>query len=95
MDLLFGETNEAAQVIWLWERSPQILQVFQTGPLPHIVNLVIGIKVIFLILIFYFLLKGKSLSLICGVLTWLRDYERKQQDEVEKVLQAEQGWLFQ
>ncbi|XP_072039585.1 ATP-dependent DNA helicase DDX11-like [Amphiura filiformis] len=32
---------------------------------------------------------GKSLSLICGALTWLRDYEEKQRQEVEAILEAQ------
>eukprot|EP00111_Clytia_hemisphaerica_P008661 TCONS_00025337-protein len=29
---------------------------------------------------------GKSLSLICGTLTWLEDYNKKQKEELEKIL---------
>ena len=32
---------------------------------------------------------GKSLSLICGALTWLRDYEEKQRQEVQAILKAQ------
>ena len=32
--------------------------------------------------------QGKSLSLICGALTWLRDYEEKQKKEVEQLLKG-------
>lgn len=31
-------------------------------------------------------LQGKSLSLICGALTWLRDYEEKKKQEAAKLL---------
>lgn len=30
--------------------------------------------------------QGKSLSLICGALTWLRDYEEKKKQEAAKLL---------
>ncbi|XP_076848870.1 ATP-dependent DNA helicase DDX11 isoform X2 [Brachyhypopomus gauderio] len=32
---------------------------------------------------------GKSLSLICGALTWLRDFEEKRRKEADRLLQAE------
>ncbi|TRY66624.1 hypothetical protein DNTS_034061 [Danionella cerebrum] len=31
---------------------------------------------------------GKSLSLICGALTWLRDFEEKKKQEAERLLQG-------
>ena len=34
-------------------------------------------------------LQGKSLSLICGALKWLRDFQAKQKEEVESVLREE------
>lgn len=33
---------------------------------------------------------GKSLSLICGALTWLRDYETKKQEEAARLLRQEE-----
>ena len=38
-------------------------------------------------------LQGKSLSLICGILTWLRDYEDKKQQELDRLMQIEQGYF--
>ncbi len=35
--------------------------------------------------------QGKSLSLICGALTWLRDYEEKQRQEVQAILEAQKN----
>ena len=37
----------------------------------------------------YDLLQGKSLSLICGALTWLKEYEEKQRKELEALLAEE------
>ncbi|KAK4934826.1 ATP-dependent DNA helicase chl1 [Elasticomyces elasticus] len=37
---------------------------------------------------------GKSLSLICGALTWLRDYERRSLDSIPEN-QSESDWLLQ
>ena len=42
---------------------------------------------IFYSMLFFF--QGKSLSLICGVLTWLRDYEEKKQMELDLLFQSE------
>ena len=33
--------------------------------------------------------QGKSLSLICGALRWLKDFEAKQQRELEELLEAQ------
>jgi len=33
-----------------------------------------------------FNIKGKSLSLICGALTWLEHYDKKKQEEIESIL---------
>ena len=32
---------------------------------------------------------GKSLSLICGALTWLRDHEKKMEEERKRILSGE------
>ena len=32
-------------------------------------------------------MQGKSLSLICGALTWLRDFEEKKREEAARLLQ--------
>ena len=34
-------------------------------------------------------MKGKSLSIICGALTWLKDHEKKNEEEVQKILSGE------
>lgn len=34
-------------------------------------------------------MQGKSLSLICGALTWLKDYEEKKKEEAARLLQGE------
>ena len=41
--------------------------------------------------------QGKSLSLICGALTWLKDHEERQRKEVQAILDDQndtqkQGW---
>ena len=38
----------------------------------------------------YIILQGKSLSLICGALTWLQDYEERQRRELEALLSVKQ-----
>lgn len=37
----------------------------------------------------FFFLQGKSLSLICGALSWLRDFEQKKRQEEARVLETE------
>lgn len=38
---------------------------------------------------FFFLPQGKSLSLICGALSWLRDFEEKKKQEEAQLLASE------
>lgn len=37
------------------------------------------------------LFQGKSLSLICGALSWLRDHEEKRRQEADRLLQGDGG----
>eukprot|EP00070_Physeter_catodon_P040390 XP_028347284.1 putative ATP-dependent RNA helicase DDX11-like protein 8 [Physeter catodon] len=37
---------------------------------------------------FSYIFRGKSLSLICGALSWLRDFEQKKREEEERLLEA-------
>lgn len=43
--------------------------------------------------LFLFLLQGKSLSLICGALSWLTDYEEKRRQEAAALLQEGEASL--
>lgn len=40
------------------------------------------------VLVCFSLLQGKSLSLICGSLTWLRDFEKRQKVELSSLLNS-------
>ncbi len=44
----------------------------------------------------WYMLQGKSLSLICGALTWLKEHEERQRQEVEALLKqtAIERWGF-
>lgn len=41
----------------------------------------------------FFLTQGKSLSLICGALSWLTDFEEKRRQETAALLQKEESSL--